>query len=690
MIRLLLSKDEFEYDIQGLVKSFYPGEATVTNQECDAGLTLEVQYNPEKIVVSLWTAEENGENASKDPAVLTKELTEVDYANRQETKNRLKRLIYRMLQAAAGKELPWGTLTGIRPTKLPMGMLEQGLKEEQILEQLKENYYVSDRKAELSLAIAEKEYSLLKRLDYKNGYSLYVGIPFCPSTCLYCSFPSYPIASYRKKVDAYLDALTEELRYLSEEFKNKNLQTIYIGGGTPTTLEPEQLARLITTIRTLFDCSRVSEFTIEAGRPDSITEEKLRVIRENGISRISINPQTMQDKTLKLIGRHHTVEDIKEKFLLARKLGFDNINMDIIVGLPGETRENVEDTLRQIAALGPDSLTVHSLAIKRAARLNIMRDIYKDYHFENSDEIMDMVAEYAEKMGLSPYYLYRQKNMAGNQENVGYAKPEKECLYNVLIMEEKQTIAAAGAGSSTKYVYDNGTKIERAENVKNVDQYIERVKEMIYRKKCLFWKSMTEQETMMYKLISHGATVSNLAVAVSRELGMEEDFIYNIAVAGLFHDIGKGQMRSVMQGERTVSGLNIEKTRRLREHAAYGYQILKERGYSDFIAEAVLYHHENWDGTGYPQNLKGEEIPIAARILRVCDVFAALSSERWYRKAYTPDEAMRLMIEESGYYDMKVFLALQRVYLHYDWNQLKVTTDDILCFRTPEEEQAIT
>lgn len=685
MIRLVLSQNEFEYDIQGLVKSFCPEQDMVTNQESDASLTLQVQYDPEQITVTFWTAEETGEETSRIPVMAARYTAAVDYTDRQETKNRLKRLLYRMLREVTGKELPWGTLTGIRPTKLPMGMLEQGLKEEQIIEQLKENYYISDRKAKLALAIAEKEYSLLKRLDYKNGYSLYVGIPFCPSTCLYCSFTSYPIASYRKKVDAYLDALTEELKYLSEEFKNKNLQTVYIGGGTPTTLEPEQLTRLITTIRELFDCSRVGEFTIEAGRPDSITEEKLQAIRDSGVTRISINPQTMQDKTLKLIGRHHTVADIKEKFLLARKLGFDNINMDIIVGLPGETKEDVEDTLKQIAELAPDSLTVHSLAIKRAARLNIMKDIYKDYRFENSDGIMDMVAEYAEKMGLFPYYLYRQKNMAGNQENVGYAKPGKSCLYNVLIMEEKQTIAAAGAGSSTKYVYDNGARIERAENVKNVDQYIERVNEMIHRKRCLFWKRMTEQETTMYQLIAHGATVSNLAVAVSREMGMDEAFIDDIAIAGLFHDIGKGQMSSVMKGES--SGLNIEKTRRIREHSEYGYRILKERGYSDFIAEAVLYHHENWDGTGYPQNLKGEEIPLAARILRVSDVFSALSSDRWYRKAYTPDEAMRLMIEESNYYDMKVFLALQRVYLDYNWEQLRVTTDDILCFSTPEEKE---
>lgn len=674
MIQLLFNEVNFEYDVQGLVRSFYPGIDTVTNTPCEALFTIQIIYTEESFSIEII----------ENDVVQQKMEISTKGCDRTEMKNRLKRSLYQLLSERTNQTLPWGTLTGIRPTKIPMGLIEQGMQKEEIKEYLKNEYYLSDQKIDQAFEIAKTEYSLLRRIDYKDGYSLYIGIPFCPSTCLYCSFTSYPIASYRKKVESYLDALEKELVYLSKEFKNNYLQTIYIGGGTPTTLEPSQLRRLIRMVKSLFDLSHVTEFTVEAGRPDSITEDKLKVLKEEGISRISINPQTMQDKTLKLIGRHHCVADIKEKYQLARSIGFDNINMDIIVGLPGETIEDVRDTLAQIEALHPDSLTVHSLAIKRAARLNIMKDIYKDYHFENSTEIMDMVEKSANRMGLKPYYLYRQKNMAGNLENVGYATPGKECLYNILIMEEKQTIAAAGAGASTKYVYANGTKIERAENVKNVDQYIDRIGEMIYRKKCLFWKQISDKETMLYEQIAHGATVSNLAVEIARELGKDEEFVYQMAIAGIYHDIGKGDLMSIIMKDHLESSLDIEKTRKIREHVKHGYDILKSRGFSDFICEAILYHHENFDGSGYPFNLSGNEIPLSARILRVCDVFAALNTTRWYRDAYSPEDAIRLMIEENSFYDVEVFLALMRVFHEKDYKKLIVHPEDVICF-VPEE-----
>ena len=231
--------------------------------------------------------------------------------------------------------------------------------------------------------------------------------------------------------------------------------------------------------------AHVQEFTVEAGRPDSITREKLQVLRNHGITRISINPQTMNQKTLDLIGRRHTVEDVREKFHLARGLGFDNINMDLIVGLPEETIDDVKNTMEEIKSLAPDSVTVHSLAIKRAARLNMFKERYGDLKIVNTQEMIDMTADYAHGMGLYPYYLYRQKNMAGNFENVGYAAPGKECIYNILIMEEKQTIMACGAGTTTKVLYPSENRIERAENVKDVEQYIERVGEMFERKEKL-------------------------------------------------------------------------------------------------------------------------------------------------------------------------------------------------------------
>ena len=269
----------------------------------------------------------------------------------------------------------------------------------------------------------------------------------------------------------------------------KRLDTVYIGGGTPTTLEPEQLDRLLTELERGFDMENVRELTVEAGRPDSVTEEKLRVLKEHGVGRISINPQTMNDKTLEIIGRRHSAAQVEEAFWLARKAGFDNINMDIILGLPGEGIDEVRATLERISALKPESLTVHSLAIKRAAALNIWREKYIDLKFENSDEIVSLAAEYAKKIGCEPYYMYRQKNMAGNLENVGYALPGRECIYNILIMEEKQTIIAVGAGASTKVVFDAGSsspRIERVENVKDLTSYIERIDEMIMRKKNFF------------------------------------------------------------------------------------------------------------------------------------------------------------------------------------------------------------
>ena len=368
-------------------------------------------------------------------------------------------------------------------------MLEEGCTRKDILDEFTVKHLASEEKALLALNVASTEKDILESLDYKNGYSLYIGIPFCPTTCLYCSFTSYSLASYKDKVDRYLDALIKEMEYVSELCKDKRLDTVYFGGGTPTTLEPYQLDRLLNALYRLFPMENVRELTVEAGRPDSITLDKLSVLKKYGVERISINPQTMNDETLKIIGRRHSVAQVKESYSLARSMGFNNINMDIIMGLPGEGIREVENTLAQIKELSPDSLTVHSLAIKRAAALNIWRDKYKDMSFENSTEVMLLTEKYAKDMNLFPYYMYRQKNMAGNFENVGYAAKDMECIYNILIMEEKQTIVACGAGASTKVVFNNDdgtTRIERVENVKDVTTYCDRIDEMIERKKEFF------------------------------------------------------------------------------------------------------------------------------------------------------------------------------------------------------------
>lgn len=524
MIIVRLSVSDFEYDVHSLVKAFFPAEEVLVSTP---GHLREEQYAEQpvsaRISITFQTASEKtagadcircsyehhtcpevhmasdkaGSNAAKGQ--LRREQ-QTDFSVRRATKDALKQCLYQLLREATGQDLPWGSLTGIRPAKIPMKMLEEGCSEEEIRTHMRETYFTSDAKIDLCMTVAKKEREILSSLDAKHGYSLYVGIPFCPTTCAYCSFPSYPLAKWAGHIEEYLDALEKEIRFTGERFAG-HLDTVYIGGGTPTTLLPQQSDRLLTMLEKYLDLSGVREFTVEAGRPDSVTREKLAVLRAHGISRISINPQTMQQKTLDLIGRRHTVEQTKESFARAREMGFKNINMDLIVGLPEETIQDVEETLKEIQKMGPDNLTVHSLAIKRAARLRMQREAFQGMQMENTWETIALTAQYCEEMGLLPYYMYRQKNMAGNFENVGYARPGCEGLYNILIMEEKQTIMALGAGAVTKFVIwpeetgpDAGglpgearkhpdPRIVRVENVKDITHYLERSDEMIERKR---------------------------------------------------------------------------------------------------------------------------------------------------------------------------------------------------------------
>ena len=477
MITVQLNKRDFEYDIHSLIRAFYPGVDVplyLEGEEEPQGFEkkLEVCYS-EALIRLIWRDADGKELARRECAVDF-------YADRKQTKNALKAALYELLSEYTGQKLPWGNLTGIRPTKIPMGLLEQGWKNTEIADYMRKTYYTSNEKTALAISIANRERAILKDIDYQNGYSLYVGIPFCPSICLYCSFSSSPLSVWKSRVDDYLDALCREIEQTAHIWREKQLDTVYIGGGTPTTLEPYQLERLLDTLEECFELAHVKEFTVEAGRPDSITAKKLQVLKDHPVTRISINPQTMNDRTLEIIGRRHTVQQTTEAFALARRIGFDNINMDLIVGLPGEGYAEVEHTMRQVTALAPDSITVHSLALKRATRLNLFKDQYAPMSFVNNQEIMDMTARYAAQAGQFPYYLYRQKNMAGNFENVGYAREGAAGIYNILIMEEKQSILALGAGASTKLV--DGERIERVENVKDIRSYIERIDEMIDRK----------------------------------------------------------------------------------------------------------------------------------------------------------------------------------------------------------------
>ena len=462
-MKVYISDKSFSYDMHSLTKAFFPYEdVEVIVEEAD-----EFRYRVE-------TA-----NGICDEVDVIYEGEE-----RPVFKNKIKRAVYIKLSQLTNKKLPWGTLTGIRPTKLPMGMLRDGKNDSEIKKFLSEEYLVSEEKLDLAIDIAKEEIGIIDSLHGTDGYSIYIGIPFCPSTCMYCSFTSYPIFKWKDKVDEYIECLKKEIDYLSEEFADKTIDTVYVGGGTPTTLLPYQIDELLGYLRDKLDLNQCRELTVEAGRPDSITEEKLEALKRNGVTRISVNPQTMNEDTLRLIGRAHTVEQFREAFAVARKY-FDNINTDLILGLPGEDDEKVKYTFEEIKKLRPDSITVHSMAIKRAAHMDEYLKSNPDIKSEITDEMMMAQAECAKELSMKPYYLYRQKNMTGNYENTGYSVDGKEGIYNILIMEEIQTIVALGAGSVTKRVYGDG-RIERCDNVKDVQLYIDKIDEMIERKRKLF------------------------------------------------------------------------------------------------------------------------------------------------------------------------------------------------------------
>lgn len=456
---IYIDRDIYQYDIHSLYKAFYPDEDV-------------------RVIIG-----KQGENPEKEKDI--SENDEISFIDVEKDKNTLKKEIYLSLSKKTGKKLPWGDLTGIRPTRIAMNLFEEGKNEEEIKKYMQDTYLVSDEKTDLAIQIAKREKQILKSIDYENGYSLYIGIPFCPTTCLYCSFTSYPIGAYENLVDDYISCLEKEIDYVASDFKGRKIDTVYIGGGTPTTLLPHQMERLLTYLGDKLDLGSVKELTVESGRPDSITREKLRSMKKMGVNRISVNPQTMNDETLKIIGRRHSVSEFINAYETAREEGFDNINMDIILGLPGEDTSHVTKTMEEIKKLRPDDLTVHSLAIKRGSKLSEVLRSQKIDVLMNTAEMMDIASGAAKEMGLLPYYLYRQKNISGNFENTGYAKDGKAGIYNILINEEVQSIVALGTGTVTKRVFGGG-RIERCDNVKDVSLYMKDIDEMIERKRRLF------------------------------------------------------------------------------------------------------------------------------------------------------------------------------------------------------------
>lgn len=375
---------------------------------------------------------------------------------------------------------PWGISTGIRPAKAARMMLDENATDSEILSFMENEMLAARDKAQLSLTVAKRERELLKR-RLGRGVSLYVGVPFCPTRCAYCSFISQAMAHNQKFVSPYVDALVKEIEetaLMAQELGFK-AETVYFGGGTPSSLPPESLDRLIKMVKECFDVSALSEFTVEAGRPDTFTDELLSVLCENGVNRISINPQTMNQKTLDRIGRRHSVEQTVEAFRMARRAGTFSINADIIAGLPGETPDDFIKTVGDVCDLSPDAVTVHTMYFKRAARL--IDDFEKLRFASDTGEMVQYSYDCLTKKGYNPYYMYKQRNTLGNLENVAFARDGHESLYNIYIMEEIQTVLAMGGGASTKMV--RGDRIERVFNPKEASDYIARIDEIIEKKR---------------------------------------------------------------------------------------------------------------------------------------------------------------------------------------------------------------
>ncbi|MGN0666869.1 MAG: coproporphyrinogen dehydrogenase HemZ [Huintestinicola sp.] len=393
------------------------------------------------------------------------------------------RMLFDVMSEITGIRPEWGCLTGIRPVKKVNALISRGLDADGVYSSLHEKYYISRRKSDLSYLTAITQKKALEELS-PDSYSLYVGIPFCPTRCSYCSFVSHSIQSRGAKelVGQYVDMLCGEIEELGRIVRDTPYfcDTIYIGGGTPTSLSADQIGRIMKTIEKSIDISHIREYNVEAGRADTITEDKLIAIRDNGATRISINPQTMNQSVLDAIGRKHTPEDVVKCFELARRLGFENINMDTIAGLPTDTLEGFKNTIDTLIDLDPENITVHTLTVKRSSTLFSSAEQLRE-HYNSDNQLSEMVNYAFDRLtasGYSPYYLYRQKNTVGNLENAGYAKKGTEGLYNIYIMEETQTILGCGASASTKLTDPGTGKITRHFNYKYPYEYISRYGKM--------------------------------------------------------------------------------------------------------------------------------------------------------------------------------------------------------------------
>lgn len=470
-MNLYVKNHNFHFELENLTRLFFPNEKiTVIRDFSEPQPPYIYTEVSDKITISVNIGSFN----KSETAV--KKLTDDD--------NELvsAQLLYKLLCDFTGLTQPWGILTGVRPVKL-LRRLAEGSNEEQAVKKFEKDFFVSNEKIALSRETEHNERKILE-LSKPESFSLYVGIPFCPSRCSYCSFVMASIERAEKLIEPYTKLLREEIKQTAE-IANKlglRLETVYFGGGTPTTLSAEQLDTVLRTVNKSFDMSTCREFTVEAGRPDTIDIAKLFALKENKVDRISINPQTVNNEVLKTIGRKHTAQQFFDAFELARKCGFDNINTDLIAGLPTDTPESFKNSLDSIVRLNAECITVHTLCMKRASRLTT-EGVTLD--LQQARDAREMLAYTQNILGQNeyiPYYMYRQSRMVGNLENVGWSKKGFESLYNVYVMDETHTILACGSGGVTKLKRNNPDYLERIFNFKYPYEYIDRFDELIQRK----------------------------------------------------------------------------------------------------------------------------------------------------------------------------------------------------------------
>ena len=475
-MKLCLINHDFKYELEKLVRIFFPFEKieffdTVERDSLCAVTTL-AENN--KAHAELFIEDKHFEKT-----YVIDNLAE-DYDKECELKLAL--ALYECFLEATAYTPGWGILTGVRPAKL-FSRLRKSLGEEKAEEYFKEVLRVSNKKISLCKETVLGE-DKITSLSKKDSFSLYISIPFCPTRCSYCSFVSHSVDKAKKLIPDYVNLLCKEIKETAKHAKNANLrlETVYIGGGTPTAISHEEIDKIMSAVDENFDLSNLREYTVEAGRPDTTTREKLEVIKKHGATRISINPQTMNNSVLEAIGRKHTAEETEIAFLLAREVGFTNINMDLIAGLPTDTLESFKETVEKVIALNPESVTVHSLSMKRSSWLNTTGALYDTEIGKIASQMVDFARERLSQVGIVPYYMYRQSKTVGNLENVGYAKRGYECLYNVYIMDETHTILACGASAVTKLREPDGNYIERIFNFKYPYEYIDRFEEILTRK----------------------------------------------------------------------------------------------------------------------------------------------------------------------------------------------------------------